>query len=102
MEADVSGATKSKWRERRPSRLWNPHAFVLYFSSSSGDFLPAEAVLKLPPHGFLVIAGRVAQLAEHSTLNRQVVGSIPTASTKYPHQKGKKTPGKSARVLKLH
>ena len=25
--------------------------------------------------------GRVAQLAEHSTLNRQVVGSIPTAST---------------------
>ena len=26
--------------------------------------------------------GRVAQLAEHSALNRQVVGSIPTASTK--------------------
>lgn len=26
-------------------------------------------------------SGRVAQLAEHSTLNRQVVGSIPTAST---------------------
>jgi hypothetical protein len=25
--------------------------------------------------------GRVAQLAEHSALNRQVVGSIPTAST---------------------
>ena len=25
--------------------------------------------------------GRVAQLAEHSTLNRLVVGSIPTAST---------------------
>lgn len=26
--------------------------------------------------------GRVAQLAEHSALNRQVVGSIPTASTR--------------------
>ncbi len=25
--------------------------------------------------------GRVAQLAEHSALNRQVVGSIPTAPT---------------------
>ncbi len=28
--------------------------------------------------------GRVAQLAEHSALNRQVVGSIPTASTIHP------------------
>jgi hypothetical protein len=27
--------------------------------------------------------GRVAQLVEHSTLNRLVVGSIPTASTTY-------------------
>jgi hypothetical protein len=27
--------------------------------------------------------GRVAQLVEHSTLNRLVVGSIPTASTIY-------------------
>src|SRR5277367_1834796 len=37
--------------------------------------------------------GRVAQLAEHSTLNRQVEGSIPSASTNilnsalYPNQK---------------
>ena len=31
----------------------------------------------LPP------TGRVAQLAEHSALNRQVVGSIPTASTRF-------------------
>ena len=36
--------------------------------------LPASALSVAPP-------GRVAQLAEHSTLNRQVVGSIPTAST---------------------
>ena len=28
-------------------------------------------------------SGRVAQLVEHSTLNRLVVGSIPTASTNY-------------------
>ena len=27
--------------------------------------------------------GRVAQLVEHSTLNRLVVGSIPTASTHF-------------------
>jgi hypothetical protein len=32
--------------------------------------------------------GRVAQLAEHSTLNRQVVGSIPTASTTLAHGLG--------------
>ena len=33
--------------------------------------------------------GRVAQLAEHSALNRQVVGSIPTASTSLrPHLVG--------------
>src|ERR1700689_3043087 len=30
--------------------------------------------------------GRVAQLAEHSTLNRQVGGSIPPASTKRLHE----------------
>ena len=35
----------------------------------------------LPPSG-IFLHGRVAQLAEHSALNRQVVGSIPTASTK--------------------
>jgi hypothetical protein len=28
-------------------------------------------------------SGRVAQLVEHSTLNRLVVGSIPTASTTF-------------------
>ena len=32
-------------------------------------------------HGSIGLSGRVAQLAEHSALNRQVVGSIPTAST---------------------
>src|SRR5580692_2612445 len=35
-----------------------------------------------PLHGSFLLPGRVAQLAEHSALNRQVVGSIPTASTK--------------------
>jgi hypothetical protein len=32
---------------------------------------------------YSIPSGRVAQLAEHSTLNRQVVGSIPTASTNH-------------------
>ena len=32
--------------------------------------------------GIEVTPGRVAQLAEHSALNRQVVGSTPTAPTK--------------------
>jgi hypothetical protein len=32
--------------------------------------------------GLPTLYGRVAQLAEHSTLNRQVGGSIPPASTK--------------------
>ena len=35
-----------------------------------------------PPAIRIFQHGRVAQLAEHSALNRQVVGSIPTASTK--------------------
>jgi hypothetical protein len=33
---------------------------------------------------FLPRLGRVAQLAEHSALNRQVEGSIPSASTNFP------------------
>jgi len=53
---------------------------VLYFSSGSKQKLLKQALFKASKHG-LTIAGRVAQLAEHSTLNRQVVGSIPTAST---------------------
>ena len=36
---------------------------------------------KAPALRLIKSSGRVAQLAEHSALNRQVVGSIPTAST---------------------
>ncbi len=36
---------------------------------------------------FSLLSGRVAQLAEHSTLNRQVAGSIPAASTMIWHSK---------------
>jgi hypothetical protein len=44
-------------------------------------------VRKIPSQrGFPWKIGRVAQLAEHSALNRQVVGSIPTASTKFPFE----------------
>ena len=37
----------------------------------------------LPLVGQPTLRGRVAQLAEHSTLNRQVEGSIPSASTNF-------------------
>jgi hypothetical protein len=40
---------------------------------------PVTSASRLP--GFNNSRGPVAQLAEHSTLNRQVVGSIPTGST---------------------
>jgi hypothetical protein len=44
-------------------------------------FSPAKPPDQLPASRFLSIPGRVAQLAEHSALNRQVEGSIPSAST---------------------
>ena len=55
---------------------------AIFFKGRAGNLCPAQAVRKLsPPHGSFRSPGRVAQLAEHSALNRQVVGSIPTAST---------------------
>ena len=46
--------------------------------------------------------GRVAQLAEHSTLNRQVEGSIPSASTtSKPHNHNQMPIKKCAQVLNL-
>ncbi len=44
----------------------------------------SSAALDHRQHGSIIIdphIGRVAQLAEHSTLNRLVEGSIPSAST---------------------
>ena len=38
-------------------------------------------LLNVAQHSAFYPHGRVAQLAEHSTLNRQVGGSIPPAST---------------------
>jgi hypothetical protein len=56
---------------------------VLYFSRVSDNFSldPRRAIF--PLHGVFTPSGRVAQLAEHSALNRQVEGSIPSASTIY-------------------
>jgi hypothetical protein len=48
----------------------------------AASFWPAVTVLDVPLCTVFQLFGRVAQLAEHSALNRQVVGSIPTASTK--------------------
>src|ERR1700733_5616611 len=65
----------------RASR-WNPCRIVLYFSKVGRVPQPAHAVRKKSSqHGTPRLNGRVAQLAEHSALNRQFVGSIPTAPT---------------------
>ena len=45
--------------------------------------------------------GRVAQLAEHSALNRQVVGSIPTASTNKINNLHHSLPEASSNFVKL-
>ncbi len=64
--------------------------FMLYFSRCGLDFFPQNTVRLSPRCAvFLPKSGRVAQLAEHSALNRQVVGSIPTASTNYINQLGR-------------
>jgi hypothetical protein len=55
-------------------RLW------YIFQGTAGIFTAALSRAR-QPQARLFISGRVAQLAEHSALNRQVVGSIPTAST---------------------
>ncbi len=61
------------------------------FGIQSNDMLSSsqggrrELVCSLPrnvvPAAWFPFSGRVAQLAEHSALNRQVEGSIPSAST---------------------
>ena len=56
---------------------------VLYFLRVSDDFLADQRRAIFPLQGVLTPSGRVAQLAEHSALNRQVEGSIPSASTIY-------------------
>src|ERR1700722_19158540 len=68
-----SGPRGASALERRSS-LW-------YIRQGSAGIF---ALIRLAQHASLrsiYPPGRVAQLAEHSALNRQVVGSIPTAST---------------------
>ena len=61
-------------------RFWNhPHAVLIFFRKNGTDFRRFD-VVRIPAAQRFHF-GRVAQLAEHSALNRQVVGSIPTAST---------------------
>ena len=59
---------------------------MLYFSRRNEDFEPCSDCAHVPLPIKSSAIGRVAQLAEHSALNRQVVGSIPTASTKATSQ----------------
>ena len=54
---------------------------MLYFSRCGTDILSRTGRARSPLARLSKPSGRVAQLAEHSALNRQVVGSIPTAST---------------------
>ena len=58
-------------------------AYGIFFKVREEFFRSAHAAQDRLRRGFFN-EGRVAQLAEHSALNRQVVGSIPTASTKFP------------------
>ena len=51
--------------------------------------LSAQIARKFPSQRDFSKNGRVAQLAEHSALNRQVEGSIPSASTNYIYQLGR-------------
>ena len=51
------------------------------FFLERAEFLPARIMCGGSSARISAPSGRVAQLAEHSALNRQVVGSIPTAST---------------------
>ncbi len=56
----------------------------LVLSEVQSSFGSVECINRSLPSGKGSRSGRVAQLVEHSTLNRLVVGSIPTASTISP------------------
>ena len=63
-------------------RAWVRAASVVYFLRCGSDFhLRRKSRRNVDGAAFLNPSGRVAQLAEHSALNRQVEGSIPSAST---------------------
>ena len=64
-----------------PLPLWTPASDMLYFERYGLIFPPAQIARKVPSRRDFSQTGRVAQLAEHSALNRQVEGSIPSAST---------------------
>ena len=74
------GGKRGNGFARPPRRLWKHAVAVLYFLSA-GMILARWIVPGFLPRGLLPAHGRVAQLAEHSALNRQVEGSIPSAST---------------------
>ena len=59
---------------------WIGIEIVVNSSSGQRIGLFASRLASRSPR-FILSNGPVAQLAEHSTLNRQVVGSIPTGST---------------------
>ena len=74
---------------------WESIRLVLKSQRCGGVFAPSLRAHRLTTaHLKAHPTGRVAQLAEHSALNRQVVGSIPTAST-IPHRPCSKSLGKS-------
>jgi hypothetical protein len=54
---------------------------LCYIFEGSSEIFRRSTLCINPRRTALEPNGRVAQLAEHSALNRQVVGSIPTAST---------------------
>src|SRR5579863_1150000 len=54
--------------------------YAILFEVAAENSVGADRAIDVPAARFST-SGRVAQLAEHSALNRQVEGSIPSAST---------------------
>jgi hypothetical protein len=75
----VKSALKLQLLRLRPA-LDSPLGCAI-FSLVRVNSCPARIVRKSLRSAIVSRLGRVAQLAEHSALNRQVEGSIPSAST---------------------
>ena len=88
----TSGCVSFRARKTWLFAFGNQPASVVYFSRCGTHFLSRSKPRKITSHAAFKPSGRVAQLAEHSALNRQVVGSIPTASTIPVDQLGRFAP----------
>jgi hypothetical protein len=89
-ESRVNSALGFGTRER-----WEHLSLVLYFLQVREQSRSRKTCAEGPSRSQIHPSGRVAQLAEHSALNRQVEGSIPSASTSFPEQSHRRGPSPS-------